>query len=165
MYKRQAEAQELYKAGRCDVYTTDASGLYATMMSFDNPSDHMVLPEIVSKEPLGPVVRHGDDQWADIVAWVLRAMMAGEEKGITSKNVKELAAKDNKDKEINRLLGKDPLQGLSKLGLSADWAVNVISQVGNYQESFEKHLFPLTIKRGMNALYRDGGLHYIPPIK
>ena len=160
-----AEAQELYKAGRCDVYTTDASGLYATMMSFDNPSDHMVLPEIVSKEPLGPVVRHGDDQWADIVAWVLRAMMAGEEKGITSKNVKELAAKDNKDKEINRLLGKDPLQGLSKLGLSADWAVNVISQVGNYQESFEKHLFPLTIKRGMNALYRDGGLHYIPPIK
>jgi general L-amino acid transport system substrate-binding protein len=92
-------------------------------------------------------------------------MMAAEEKGITSKNVKELAAKDNKDKEINRLLGKDPLQGLSKLGLSADWAVNVISQVGNYQESFEKHLFPLTIKRGMNALYRDGGLHYIPPIK
>ena len=160
-----AEAQELYKAGRCDVYTTDASGLYATMMSFDNPSDHMVLPEIVSKEPLGPVVRHGDDQWADIVAWVLRAMMAGEEKGITSKNVKELAAKDNKDKEINRLLGKDPLQGLSKLGLSADWAVKVISQVGNYQESFEKHLFPLTIKRCMNALYRDGGLHYIPPIK
>ena len=139
-----AEAQELYKAGRCDVYTTDASGLYATMMSFDNPSDHMVLPEIVSKEPLGPVVRHGDDQWADIVSWVLRAMMAAEEKGITSKNVKELAAKDNKDKEINRLLGKDPLQGLSKLGLSADWAVNVISQVGNYQESFEKHLFPLT---------------------
>jgi general L-amino acid transport system substrate-binding protein len=135
------------------------------MMSFDNPSDHMVLPEIVSKEPLGPVVRHGDDQWADIVSWVLRAMMAAEEKGITSKNVKELAAKDNKDKEINRLLGKDPLQGLSKLGLSADWAVNVISQVGNYQESFEKHLFPLTIKRGMNALYRDGGLHYIPPIK
>ena len=133
-----AEAQELYKAGRCDVYT---------------------------KEPLGPVVRHGDDQWADIVSWVLRAMMAAEEKGITSKNVKELAAKDNKDKEINRLLGKDPLQGLSKLGLSADWAVNVISQVGNYQESFEKHLFPLTIKRGMNALYRDGGLHYIPPIK
>ena len=160
-----AEAQELYKAGRCDVYTTDASGLFATLYSFENKADHMVLPEVVSKEPLGPVVRHGDDQWADIVSWVLRAMMAGEEKGITSKNVKELAAKDNKDKEINRLLGKDPLQGLSKLGLSPDWAVNVISQVGNYAESFEKHLYPLTIQRGMNALYKDGGLHYIPPIK
>ncbi len=160
-----AEAQELYKAGRCDVYTTDASGLYATKMSFDNPDAHMVLPEIVSKEPLGPVVRHGDDQWADIVSWVLRAMMSAEEKGITSKNVKKLASQDNKDKEINRLLGKDPLQGLSKLGLSADWAVNVISQVGNYAESFERNLYPLTIVRGMNALYRDGGLHYIPPIK
>ena len=160
-----AEAQELYKAGRCDVYTTDASGLYATKMSFDNPSAHVVLPEIVSKEPLGPVVRHGDDQWADIVSWVLRAMMSAEEKGITSKNVKKLAAQDNKDKEINRLLGKDPLQGLSKLGLSADWAVNVISQVGNYAESFERNLYPLTIVRGMNALYKDGGLHYIPPIK
>ena len=122
----------------------------------------MVLPEVVSKEPLGPVVRHGDDQWADIVSWVLRAMMAGEEKGITSKNVKELAAKDNKDKEINRLLGKDPLQGLSKLGLSPDWAVNVISQVGNYAETFEKHLYPLTIQRGMNALYKDCLLYTSP---
>ena len=163
-----AEAQELYKAGRCDAYTTDASGLYATISSFDNPDAHMVAPEIISKEPLGPVVRHGDDQWADIVSWVLRAMMAGEEKGITSKNVKKLASQDNKDKEINRLLGKDPLQGLSKLGLSADWAVNVISQVGNYAESFERNLgmsSALKVARGMNALYRDGGLHYIPPIK
>ena len=163
-----AEAQELYKAGRCDVYTTDASGLYATMSSFDNPADHMVLPEIVSKEPLGPVVRHGDDQWADIVAWTLKAMMAGEELGITSANVKSLAGKDNKNKEINRLLGKDPLQGISKLGLSADWAVNIIGQVGNYEEVFEKNLgmsTPLKIARGMNQLYRDGGLFYIPPIK
>ena len=163
-----AEAQELYKAGRCDVYTTDASGLYATMSSFDKPGDHMVLPEIVSKEPLGPVVRHGDDQWADIVAWTLRAMMAGEELNITSSNVKSLAAKDNKNKEINRLLGKDPLQGLSKLGLSADWAVQVISQVGNYEEVFEKNLgmsTPLKIARGANQLYKDGGLFYIPPIK
>ena len=163
-----AEAQELYKAGRCDIYTTDASGLYATMSSFDNPGDHMVLPEIVSKEPLGPVVRHGDDQWADIVAWTLKAMMAGEELGITSANVKSLSGKDNKNKEINRLLGKDPLQGVSKLGLSADWAVNVISQVGNYEEVFERNLgmsTPLKIARGANQLYKDGGLFYIPPIK
>ena len=163
-----SEAQELYKAGRCDVYTTDASGLYATMSSFDNPDEHMVLPEIVSKEPLGPVVRHGDDQWADIVAWTLRAMMAGEELGITSANVKSLAGKDNKNKEINRLLGKDPLQGLAKLGLSADLAVNVMGQVGNYAEVFEKNLgmsTPLKIARGANQLSRDGGLFYIPPIK
>ena len=163
-----SEAQELYKAGRCDVYTTDASCLYATMSSFDNPSDHMVLPEIVSKEPLGPVVRHGDDQWADIVAWTVKAMMAGEELNITSSNVKSLAGKDNKNKEINRLLGKDPLQGVSKLGLSPDWAVQVISQVGNYAEVFEKNLgmsTPLKIARGANQLSRDGGLFYIPPIK
>jgi general L-amino acid transport system substrate-binding protein len=102
------------------------------------------------------------------VAWTLRAMMAGEELGITSANVKSLAGKDNKNKEINRLLGKDPLQGLSKLGLSADWAVQVISQVGNYEEVFERNLgmnTPLKIARGANQLYRDGGLFYIPPIK
>jgi len=163
-----AEAQELYKAGRCDAYTTDASGLYSTIASFDDPDNHMVFPEIISKEPLGPVVRHGDDQWADIVAWTLRAMMAGEELGITSANVKSLAGQDNKNKEINRLLGKDPLQGISKLGLSADWAVNIISQVGNYEEVFERNLgmsTPLKIARGMNQLYQDGGLFYIPPIK
>ena len=163
-----AEAQELYKAGRCDVYTTDASGLYSTRASMPTPSDHIVFAEIISKEPLGPVVRHGDDQWADIVAWTLRAMMAGEELGITAANVKSLAGKDNKNKEINRLLGKDPLQGLSKLGLSADWAVQVISQVGNYEEVFERNLgmsTPLKIARGANQLYRDGGLFYIPPIK
>jgi general L-amino acid transport system substrate-binding protein len=132
------------------------------------PSDHIVFEEIISKEPLGPVVRHGDDQWADIVAWTLRAMMAGEELNITSSNVKSLAGKDNKNKEINRLLGKDPLQGLSKLGLSADWAVQVISQVGNYEEVFERNLgmsTPLKIARGANQLYRDGGIFYVPPIK
>ena len=163
-----AEALELYKAGRCDAYTTDASGLYSSIASLPVPSDHMVFPEIISKEPLGPVVRHGDDQWADIVGWTLRAMMAGEELGVTSANVKSLAGKDNKNKEINRLLGKDPLQGLSKLGLSKDWAVQVISQVGNYEEVFEKNLgmsTPLKIARGANQLYRDGGLFYIPPIK
>ena len=164
-FEKADEVVAAYDSGRCDTYTTDKSGLAAQRTKMSNPDEHMVLPETISKEPLGPVVRQGDDQWADIVAWVLRAMMAGEEKGITSKNVKKLAGQDNKDKEINRLLGKDPLQGLSKLGLSADWAVNVISQVGNYAESFERNLYPLTIVRGMNALYKDGGLHYIPPIK
>ena len=165
VFEKADEVVQAYDSGRCDTYTTDKSGLAAQRTKLSKPDDHVVLPETISKEPLGPVVRHGDDQWADIVSWVLRAMMSAEEKGITSKNVKKLAAQDNKDKEINRLLGKDPLQGLSKLGLSADWAVNVISQVGNYAESFERNLYPLTIVRGMNALYRDGGLHYIPPIK
>ena len=167
-YDTSVQTREGLEGGACDALTSDASQLAAIRSETSSPSSWTMLPEIISKEPLGPVVRHGDDQWADIVSWVLRAMMAGEEKGITSKNVKKLASQDNKDKEINRLLGKDPLQGLSKLGLSADWAVNVISQVGNYAESFERNLgmsSALKVARGMNALYRDGGLHYIPPIK
>ncbi len=163
-----SEAQENYLAGRCDVYTTDASGLAATKASFDNPRDHVVLPEVVSKEPLGPLVRHGDDQWADIVKFTLQAMLAGEEKGIGQRNAKALASKKNEDPEINRLLGVDELQGVSALGLSKDWAVNILSQVGNYQESFERNIGVNTdvgLSRGLNALARDGGLHYVLPIK
>ena len=160
-----AEARESYLAGRCDVYTTDGSGLAATRATFDNPDAHVILPEVVSKEPLGPVVREGDDNWADIVGWTLRAMQAGEELGITSANAKQLASQLNDNPEINRLLGVDPLQGAEQAGLSSDWALNILSQVGNYQESFERNLSPLGLSRGMNALARDGGLFYIPPIK
>jgi len=162
-----AEALTNYLAGRCDVYTTDASGLVATRVATDNPVDHIVLPEIISKEPLGPVVRQGDDQWADIARWTLNAVIAAEELGITSKNVKAMA-KGTKNPEINRLLGKENLQGRKALGLSADWAVNVISQVGNYGEIFAANLgknTPLGIARGVNAQYNNGGLMYAPPFR
>ncbi|MDA0846568.1 MAG: amino acid ABC transporter substrate-binding protein [Proteobacteria bacterium] len=161
-----AEAQSNYLAGRCDVYTTDASGLAATKVAFDNPNDHVVLPEVVSKEPLGPVVRHGDDQWADIASWTLKAMMVAEELGITSQNAEKM--KNSENPEIRRLLGVDELQGVSALGLSPDWAYNIITQVGNYGESFERHLGKSTklgLSRGINALAKDGGLHYVPPVK
>jgi len=160
------QAQENYLAGRCDVYTTDASGLAATKAAFDNPDEHVVLPEVISKEPLGPVVRHGDDQWADIASWTLKAMMVAEELGITSQNADMMKGSENP--EIRRLLGVDPLPGVETLGLSADWAYNIITQVGNYGESFERHLGKKTklgLSRGINALAKNGGLHYIPPVK
>ncbi len=162
-----SEARTNYLAGRCDVYTTDASGLAATRAALDNADDHMVLPEIISKEPLGPLVRHGDDQWADIVRWTLNAMVAAEELGITSQNVKTMAAGTN-NPEINRLLGKEKLQGLEALKLSSDWAVNIISQVGNYGEVFEANLgtnTPIGLARGVNAQWKDGGLMYAPPFR
>ncbi len=163
-----AEARENYLAGRCDAYTTDASGLYATRSTFDEPAAHKILPEIISKEPLGPVVRHGDDQWADIVSWTLKALVAAEELGITSSNVKEIATNGSNNPEVNRLLGKDTLQGVEGLGLQKDWAVNVIASVGNYGEIFERNLganTPLNIARGQNALHTDGGLQYAPPVR
>jgi len=162
------EARQNYLAGRCDVYTTDRSGLAATRAATDNPDDHVVLPEIISKEPLGPLVRHGDDQWADIVRWSLNAMIAAEEMGVTSKSVKAMASKENKNKEVNRLLGVEELQGRERLGLSKDWAVNIIAQVGNYGEVFEKHLgkkTPIGLDRGLNAQWTDGGLIYAPPFR
>ena len=162
-----AEARSNYLAGRCDVYTTDASGLAATRAATDNPEAHVVLPEIISKEPLGPVVRQGDDQWADIVRWTLNAMIAAEELGVTSKNAKEMAA-GTKNPEVNRLLGNEELQGRETLKLSKDWGVNVIAQVGNYGEVFEAHLGEKTaigLARGLNAQWKDGGLLYAPPFR
>jgi len=126
----------------------------------------VVLPEVISKEPLGPVVRHGDDQWADIASWTLKVMMVAEELGITSQNAAEM--KNSENPEIRRLLGAEELQGVSALGLSPEWAYNIITQVGNYGESFERHLGKSTklgLSRGINALAKDGGLHYIPPVK
>ena len=162
-----AEARTNYLAGRCDVYTTDASGLSATRVSLDDPDAHMVLPEIISKEPLGPVVRQGDDQWADIVRWALNAMVAAEELGVTSKNAAKMA-EGTKNPEINRLLGVEELQGREGLGLAKDWALAVISQVGNYGEVFEANLGPKTplgIGRGVNAQWKNGGLIYAPPFR
>lgn len=161
------EGLSVYLADRCDVYTTDASGLAAIRAATDNPEAHVVMPEIISKEPLGPVVRQGDEQWADIARWTLNAMIAAEELGITSKNVAEMA-KGTKNPEINRLLGKEKLQGLEALGLAPDWAVKVISQVGNYGEVFEAHLgknTALELSRGLNAQWKDGGLMYAQPFR
>jgi general L-amino acid transport system substrate-binding protein len=162
-----AEGQQQYLAGACDVYTTDVSGLAATRATFEAPADHIILPEIVSKEPLGPVVRHGDNDWADIVRWTLNAMIAAEEYGVTSANVAELAAAPTANPEINRLLGTEGELG-AMVGLDNDWAVRVISAVGNYGEVFERNIgeaTPVGLARGLNAQWTEGGLLYSPPFR
>ena len=160
-----AEGQQQYLAGACDVYTTDVSGLAATRATFENAGEHVILPEIVSKEPLGPVVRHGDNDWGDIVRWTLYALIAAEENGVTSANVREMASATTDNPEINRMLGTEGELG-QKLGLSSDWVVNVISSVGNYGEIFEAYIgenTPVGLARGLNAQWTDGGLMYAPP--
>ncbi len=161
-----AEAQQQYLAGACDVYTTDASGLAATRATFEAPGDHVLLPEIVSKEPLGPLVRHGDNEWGDIVRWTLNALISAEELGVTSANVEELSAGTN-NPEINRMLGSEGELG-AMLGLEADWAKNAILAGGNYGELFEKNIgenTPIGLARGLNAQWTDGGLIYSPPFR
>ena len=159
------EAVKAYDAGRCDAYTTDASGLYAERLRLSNPNDHIVLPEIISKEPLGPAVRHGDDQWFDIVKWVLFAMLNAEELNITQNNVDEMVKSSNP--EIRRFVGTEGNYG-EQLGLTKDWAVRIIKLVGNYGESFERNVgqgSPLKIDRGLNKLWSKGGIQYAPPIR
>jgi len=159
------EARQNYNSGRCDVYTTDASGLAATRSTFSDPENHVILPEIISKEPLGPATRQGDDQWSDIITWVLNATLTAEEKGITSANVDEM--KTSKDPEILRLLGVEGSQG-EELGLGKDWAYNIIKLVGNYGEIFERNVgvnTPIGLERGLNALWTNGGLQYSPPFR
>ncbi len=164
-FEKSDEVVAAYDAGRCDVYTTDASGLYAQRLKLENPGDHMVLPEIISKEPLGPVVRQGDDQWGDIVTWTLYAMINAEEMGITSENIEEMGSAS--DPNVARLLGTEGDFG-TQLGLDNMWAKNIIEQVGNYGESFAANVGPETelgIERGLNALWTEGGLQYAPPIR
>jgi general L-amino acid transport system substrate-binding protein len=161
-----AEAQQQYLAGACDVYTTDASGLAATRATFENPGDHVLLPEIISKEPLGPLVRHGDNEWGDIVRWTLNALIAAEELGITSANINELAAGTN-NPEINRMLGTEGTLG-AMLGLDAGWAKAAISAGGNYGEVFARNIgeeTPIGLARGLNAQWTNGGLIYSPPFR
>ena len=160
------ETRAAFFSGRCDVYTTDASGLYSTRAAnAPNPDDYIVLPEIISKEPLGPVVRHGDNQFADIVRWALFAQIEAEEYGITSKNVDEMMKSDNPT--IKRILGVTPGMGKA-LGVDEKWVYNIIKQVGNYGEMFERNVgqgSTLKIARGQNALWNQGGLQYAPPIR
>ncbi len=165
LYDTDAQVIAGFKAGRCDVITTDQSGLYSKLTKLDR-SKYKVLPNIISKEPLGPVVRQGDDHWFNIVKWSLNAMITAEELGVTSKNAADLA-KNSDNPEIQRLLGVTGHLG-KMLGLDPKWAYNIITQVGNYSESFEKHLgvnTPLGIKRGINALWTNGGILYSPPFR
>ncbi|MFN7166168.1 MAG: amino acid ABC transporter substrate-binding protein [Pannonibacter sp.] len=164
-FEKADEVVKAYDAGRCDVFTTDASGLYAERLKLTNPGDHIVLPEIISKEPLGPVVRHGDDQWFDLVKWSLYAMINAEELGITQANVEEMKKSENP--EVKRLLGVEGAFG-EGLGVSNDWVVNIVKGVGNYGEAFDRNIgpdTPLGIARGLNALWSKGGIQYAPPVR
>jgi general L-amino acid transport system substrate-binding protein len=159
------EATKAYDSGRCDAYTTDASGLYSERLKMSVPDDHIVLPEIISKEPLGPSVRKDDIQWFEIVQWTHYALLTAEELGVTQANVDEKLKSDNP--AIRRLLGVEGDFGQG-LGLTNDWAYRIIKAVGNYGESFERNVgmgSPIRIRRGLNALWNKGGLQYAPPIR
>jgi len=159
------EAVKAYDTSRCDSYTTDSSGLYGERLRLTNPEDHIVLPEIISKEPLSPAVRQGDDNWEDIVRWTHYAMVNAEELGVNQKNVDDMMKSENPD--IRRLLGVEGKFG-SGMGLSDDWAARIIKAVGNYGESFERNVgqgSPLKIARGLNALWTKGGLQYGIPVR
>ncbi len=165
VFEKADEVVAAYDAGRCDVYTTDASGLAAQRIKLKDPNAHVILPEIISKEPLGPVVRHGDNNWGDVVRWTLFAMVEAEELGVTSANVDEMKSSSNPN--IKRLLGVEGEMGKS-LGLPNEWAYNVIKQVGNYGESYDRNVGPntaLKLERGLNALWKDGGLQYPMPVR
>ncbi|MCV2402083.1 amino acid ABC transporter substrate-binding protein [Marinomonas sp. C2222] len=160
------EAVAAYDSGRCDVFTTDKSGLAAQRSKLAEPNAHVILPETISKEPLGPVVRHGDNQWKDIVTWSMFVQVNAEELGITSKNVATIK-KETTDPGIARLLGTEGDMG-AQLGLSADWAYNIIALVGNYGEVFENNVGPATpvgLPRGINNLWTEGGVMYAPPVR
>jgi general L-amino acid transport system substrate-binding protein len=159
------EAVKAYETSRCDAFTTDASGLYSTRLKLTKPDEHVVLPEIISKEPLASFVRHGDDQWFDIVKWVHFAMLNAEELNVNRANLEEQMKSDNPD--IKRLLGAEGNFG-EQLGLTKDWVYRIVKLVGNYGEVFDRNVglgSPLKINRGLNALWNKGGVQYAPPIR
>jgi general L-amino acid transport system substrate-binding protein len=161
--ERLEELVSAYVAGRCDVYTTDVSGLAATRSVQPNPEEHVILPDVISKEPLGPLVRHGDQRFSDLVRWVHFGLLGAEEMGITSANVQQMAANDARP-EVQRMLGRSGELG-PMLGVDNAWLVNVIRHVGNYGEVFARNLTPIGIQRGPNALWTQGGLQYAPPFR
>jgi general L-amino acid transport system substrate-binding protein len=166
VFEKSDETLAAYDQGRCDAFTTDASGLYAERIKLANPDDHIVLPEIISKEPLGPVVRQGDDEWFNIVMWTHFALINAEELGVTQANVADMAA-TSQNPDVRRLLGAEGEFG-AMMALGNDWAVNIVKAVGNYGEVFERNVganTPLKIERGLNALWSKGGLQYAPPIR
>jgi general L-amino acid transport system substrate-binding protein len=165
-YDTSEESVKGFAAGRCDVLTSDQSQLYALRIKLKDPTSAIVLPEVISKEPLGPVVRQGDDEWFNVVRWSLFAMINAEELGVTSQNVDQIRA-ETKNPSIQRLLGRSGIKGQG-LKLSDDWAYNIVKQVGNYGEMFERNVgsgSPLGISRGINDLWSRGGIQYAPPIR
>ena len=159
------ETLKSYESGRCDVFTTDASQLYAQKLKLAKPDEHVILPEIISKEPLGPLVRRGDDQWFGIVKWTLFALIDAEDLGINKANVDEMLK--SQSPEIRRVLGVEGAAGES-LGLTNDWVVRIVKAVGNYGEVFDRNVgasSPLKIERGLNRLWTKGGIQYAPPIR
>ncbi len=166
VYEKMDEVVAAYAAGRCDVFTSDRSQLAAQRPQFKNPADHVILPEVISKEPLGPAVRQDDPQWEDIARWTLNAMINAEEYGVTSENVDD-KRKTAKDPNVKRLLGVEGDMG-RRLGLDPDWGYRVIKQVGNYAEIYDRNLGPNTpidLNRGVNKLWSDGGILYAPPVR
>jgi general L-amino acid transport system substrate-binding protein len=164
-FEKEEEVLKAYQDGRCDAYTTDQSGLYAERLKLSNPDDHVILPEIISKEPLGPAVRQGDDAWFNVVKWTYFALVNAEDLGITQKNIDDM--KNSTNPEIVRFVGKEGDFGTG-IGLTNDWAAQIIKAVGNYGEIFERNLgesTKLKIARGKNALWNKGGLQYAPPIR
>jgi general L-amino acid transport system substrate-binding protein len=160
------EAAKAFEAGRCDAWSTDVSALSANRLKFEKPGDSVLLPEVISKEPLGAWVRQGDDQWFDIIRWTHFSMINAEELGITQANVDDLA-KNSTNPEIKRLLGGEGKFG-EQFGLSNDWVVRIVKATGNFGESYDRNLGPktrLAIPRGLNALWNKGGLMYAPPIR
>lgn len=165
VFTDQDEVVKAFEDGRCDVYTTDASALAAERSKFANPDDYAILPEIISKEPLGPVIRQGDEQWRSITRWTYFALLEAEEQGVTQANVDEMLGSDNP--VIKRLLGVEGDFG-TPIGLTADWAYRIVKHIGNYGESYDRHVGPATqigLERGLNALWKDGGLQYAMPIR
>ena len=164
-YDTSEETIKGFEAGRCDVLTSDQSQLYALRIKLPDPASAIVLPEVISKEPLGPVVRQGDDEWFNLVRWSLFAQLNAEELGVTSKNIDEKAK--GTDPNVKRLLGGEGVSG-SFLGVDDKWAYNIVKQVGNYGEMFERNVgqgSPLKISRGLNALWNKGGIQYAPPVR
>jgi general L-amino acid transport system substrate-binding protein len=165
VFEKADEALTAYQANRCDAFTTDVSGLYALRLRLQAPAEHVILPDLISKEPLGPSVRQGDSQWFSIVKWVHFALLNAEEAGITQKNVDQMLSSTNSD--VKRILGKDGDFG-KNLGLDNEWVYRIIKQVGNYGEIFDRNVGAgsrLKIERGLNKLWKDGGLHYAPPVR
>jgi general L-amino acid transport system substrate-binding protein len=165
VFEKVDELNVAYESGRCDVFTTDQSGLYSQRLRLKNPADHVVLPELISKEPLGPLVRQGDTQWFSLAKWVYFALLNAEELGVTKANVDEMLKSTNP--EVRRLLGLDGEFGKS-IGLDNDWVVRILKATGNYGEIYDRNVgpdTPLKIARGINNLWSKGGVQYAPPIR
>ena len=165
VFEKADEVVQAYDSGRCDTYTTDKSGLAAQRTKLSKPDDHVVLPETISKEPLGPVVRQGDAKWEDVVRWSLNVWIEAEEYGVNSGNIDSM--KESKNPAIQRIVGAEGTKNGEALGLDNQWSYRIIKQIGNYGESYKKHIADTGIlpDRGPNNLWTKGGILYVPPVR